>query len=179
MALRSSFAFPQAQCVPVSLIKPAPFCKLSADFGSTTKCATVLPFSSSQTLALFSLHFPLRRPFSSLTLSSIPRKNYPLPPFILFGYNEHPATHFFLIITLPMSSPDEARCCSYLQPDVVSFLLALISLILLLSRKRTISSKFFDTKIASVSLTCTFLSACCVFSGLRYNKRKFLTNSLT
>ena len=48
-----------------SPLKPAPFCKLSGCLCSINKFATSLPFSSSQTLALFLVHFsPLAPSFS-------------------------------------------------------------------------------------------------------------------
>ena len=53
VVLRPLFPFQQAQYVQVSLLKPAPFCKLFAGLGSTNKSATSLLFSY-VTLALSS-----------------------------------------------------------------------------------------------------------------------------
>ena len=54
MALRPSLPFWEIQCVKVFLLKPAPFCKLSAGPGSTNNSAISLPPSSSQILILLS-----------------------------------------------------------------------------------------------------------------------------
>ena len=54
VALRPPFSFQQAQYAQVFSLKPAPFCKLFAVLGSTTKSAISLLFSSYLTLALSS-----------------------------------------------------------------------------------------------------------------------------
>ena len=54
VALRPPFPFWQAQYVQVSPLKPVLFCKLSAGFGSTNKCAIFFLFYFSLTLALTS-----------------------------------------------------------------------------------------------------------------------------
>ena len=78
LALRPPFSFQQAQYVQVSLLKPAPFCKLFAGLSNTWKSATSLfllsdcgsllatPFSPSSFLLL-----PLLQELSSLSSCSI------------------------------------------------------------------------------------------------------------
>ena len=50
MALRPLFLSQQAQYAQVSLLKPAPFCKLFAGLGSTNKSATSLLLSDSRSV---------------------------------------------------------------------------------------------------------------------------------
>ena len=59
VALRPLFSFRQAQFVQVSSLKPALFCMLFADLGSTNKSATCLLFSYYLTLVLSSPPCPL------------------------------------------------------------------------------------------------------------------------
>ena len=54
VAPRPLFPFRQAQFVPVSPLKPAPFCRLFAGLGNTIKSAIFLLFFSCLTLALSS-----------------------------------------------------------------------------------------------------------------------------
>ena len=70
MALRLPFASRQAQCVKAFLLKPTPFCKLSAGLGRTNKSFTFLRFSS-QTVVLFLLRFPHVRFFFYFILLQI------------------------------------------------------------------------------------------------------------
>ena len=63
VAQRPSFLIQQAQSVEAFLLKPESFCELFAGLGSISNIATILPFSSSQTLALSSLRFCFLCPF--------------------------------------------------------------------------------------------------------------------
>ena len=102
------------------VLKTAPFCKLSADLGSTNKSSISLPFSSSQSLALFLLHFPLLRLSFYQTLSGLPGRHYPpSSSFFLSGYNEFSVTYFFGVMMPSMSSSDQVRCSSNLPSHVV------------------------------------------------------------
>ena len=74
---KSPFPILQARCAQVSLLYPAPCCKLSAVLGSTNKSATSL-FFSSLSLALSLLHFSLLRlSFFLILFSSFGRDPHP------------------------------------------------------------------------------------------------------
>ena len=96
------FPFQQAQYAQVSLLKPAPFCKLFAGLGSTNRSAISLFFSSYLTLALSS------PPYSLLHLSfylNFSGRNCLLSPPVLSGYNGSPDPRFSQGMTQLMSWP--------------------------------------------------------------------------
>ena len=127
VALWPPFPFPLAQFVQVFLLKPAPFCKLSAGRGSTNKSVISLLFSFSPTLPLF---LPL---CSLLHLSfhfNLCGRNCLLSPPLSLGYNGSPDTRFSRGTTQLMSWPDGERYLSPPQSVVVSILLSLVSTLL-------------------------------------------------
>ena len=179
VALRPLFPFRQAQYAQVFLLKPVPFCTLFASLGSTNKSAISLLFSC-LTLVLSSPPCPL------LYLSSHPKlcgrsgRNCLLSLSVLSGYNGSPDTRFSRGTTRPMSWPDGER---YLRPPqslVVSFLLSLVST-LVLSRTGGVLShpKFFDTQVPSISTEELVLPrhARCVLFRLRCNGHSLLLGS--
>ena len=179
VALRSLFPFRQAQYVQVFPLKPAPFCTLFAGLGSTNKSAISLLFSYYLTLVLSSPPCPLLHLSSYLKLCGISGRNCLLSP-VLSGYNGSPDTRFYWGTTRLISWPDGER---YLRPPqslVVSLLLFPVST-LVLSRTggRTVSSKFFDTQVHSISTEELVLPrhARCVLSRLRCNGHSFLLGS--
>ena len=123
VALRPLFPFQQAQFVQVFPLKPAPFCTLFADLGSTNKSAIFLLFFSYLTLVLFSLLCSLLRLSCYLKLCG---RNCLLST-VLSGYNGSPDTRFSRGTTRLMSWPDGERYLRPLQSLVASLLLSLVS----------------------------------------------------
>ena len=75
------------------------------------------PFS----LSLSLLRFPPRRLSFYRTLPGISGRNYPFsPPTLLLGYNGFLVTHFFHIMTRPMSWSSGANCSTHQLSLVVS-----------------------------------------------------------
>ena len=127
VALRLLFPFRQAQYVQVSLLKPAPFCKLFAGLGSTNKSVISLFFSSYLTLVLSSPPCPLLHLSFYLKLSGRSGKNCLLSSSVLSGYNGSPDTRFSPGTMRLMSWPGWERYSCPLQSLVVSLLLSLAS----------------------------------------------------
>ena len=76
-----------------------------------------------------------------------------------------------------MSWPDGERCLRPLQSLVISLFLSLVStLVFFLDWRRTVSSKFFDTQVPSISTEELVLPrhARCIFSRLRCNGHSLL-----
>ena len=92
VALRPLFPFQQALFVQVFLLKPAPFCTLFADLGSTNKSAISLLFSSI---------IPL------IANCSRSGRNCLLSPPVLLCYNGSPDTRFSSGMMQLISWPDE------------------------------------------------------------------------
>ena len=131
VALRPLFPFRQAQYVQVFPLKPAPFCTLLADFGSTNRSAIFLLFSYYLTLVLSSPPCPLLHLSSYLKLCGRSGTTCLLFSSVLSGYNGSPDTRFSQVTTRLISWPDRER---YLRPPqslVVSFLLSLVSTLVL------------------------------------------------
>ena len=145
---------------------PAPFCKLSAGFGSIN----LFFFSSSQILAFFLLNFTVFRCFFYFTYLAAPIQYF----FLLF----YLATMGPRLMTRSRSCPDEMRCFSYPQ-FLVAFLFLHVVFILLFFQRRTISQKFFDTQSPSIFAEELVLShhARCVLSRFRCNGQSFLLNT--
>ena len=178
VALKPLFPFRQAQYVPVFPLKPAPFCTLFAGLGSTNKSAISILFSSCLTLALSSPPCPLLHLSSHLKLCGRSGRNCLLSPPVLLGYNGSPDTHFSRGTTRLMSWPDGER---YLRPPqslVVSLLLSFVYT-LFSDWRRTVSSKYFDTQVPSISTEELVLprQARCVLSRLRCNGHSLLLDS--
>ena len=129
VALKPLIPFRQAQYVQVFLLKPTPFCTLFVGLGSTNKSAMFLLF--------FSYLTPVQS--SYLKLCSRSGRNCLLSP-VLSDYNGSPDTRFSRGTTQLMSWPDGVRYLRPMQSPVVSLLLS-----------RTVSSKFFDTQVPSIS----------------------------
>ena len=124
VALRPLFPSQQVQYAQVSLLKPAPFCKVFAGLSSTIKSAPSLLSSY--------LSFCLSHPILSLIFpfTSNSGKSCLLSPPVLSGYNGSPDTGFSWETMWLMSWPDW-EC--YLHPPqslVVSLLLSRISTLL-------------------------------------------------
>ena len=99
---------------------------------------------------------------------------------VLSGYNGSPDTRFSRGTSRLLSWPDGERYLRPLQSLVVSLLLPLVSTLCLFSDwRRTVSSKFFDTQVPSISTEELVLPrhARCVLSHLRCNGHSLLLNS--
>ena len=180
VALRPLFPFRQAQYAQVFPLKPAPFCTLFAGLGSTNKSAISLLLSSYLTLVLSSSPCPLLRLSFYLKLSGRSGRNCLLSPLVLSGYNGSR--------TLNFSQEKEAadklvRRGALLAPSAIPCSLSpLISRIhsrLISDWRRTVSSKFFDTQVPSISTEELVLPrhARCVLSRLRCNGHSLLLGS--
>ena len=180
MAQRPLFPFQQAQYSQVFPLKPAPFCRLFAGLGSTNKLAISLLFSSYLALILSSPPCPFLHLSCYLKLSVRSGRNCFLSPPVLSGYNGSPDTRF----SRGINAADElARRGALLAPSVIP-----CSLSPLTSRihsspfsdwTRTVSSKFFDSQVPSISTEELVLPrhARCVFSRLRCNGHSLLLSS--
>ena len=126
VALRPLFPFQQAQHVQVFLLKPAPFCTLFAGLGSTNKPAISLLLLSDSRSVLATLSSPpsfllsqtLWQELSSLSSCSIRLQWVPGHSFL--PWND-----------AAVSWPDGERCLRPLQSLVVSFLISLVSTLVL------------------------------------------------
>ena len=132
-------------------LKPAPFCTPFAGLGSTKKSAISFLFSYYLTLALFSPPCPPLHLSSCLKLCGRSGRNCLLSPSVLLDYNGSPDTRFSRGTTWLMSWPDGER---YLRPPQLLSLFPLISRIhscLISDWRYTVSSKYLDTQISSIS----------------------------
>ena len=180
VALKPLFPFRQAQYVQVFPLKPAPFCTLFAGLGSTNKSAIFLLFSYYLTLVLFSPPCPLLHLFFRLKLCGRSGRNCLLSPPVLSGYNGSPGTRFFP----GNDAADElARRGALLAfspiPCSLSPLISRIHSRLISDWRRTVSLKFFDTQVPSISTEELVLPrhARCVVSRLRCNGHSLLLGS--
>ena len=179
VALRPLFPFRQAQFVPVFPLKAAPFCTLFAGLGSTNKSAIFLLFYY-LTLVLSSPPCPLLHLSGYLKLCGRFGRNCPFSPPVLSGYNGSLDTRFSRGTTQLMGLPDGERCLRPPQSLVVSLLLSLVSTLVFISDwRRTVSSKYFDTQVSSISTEEFVLPrhARCVLSRLRCNRHSLLLGS--
>ena len=134
----------------------------------TNKSAISLLFLSCLTLALSSPPCPLPHLLLYVKLCSRSGRNCLLSP-VLSGYNGSPNTRFSRGTTWLMSWPDGERYLCPLQSLVVSFISCIHSC-LFSDWRRTVSSKFFDTQVPSISTEELVLPrhARCVLSRLRW-----------
>ena len=170
MALRPPFSFQQAQYAQVFLLKPAPFCTLFAGLGSTNKSATCLLLLLSDSRSVLSSIFPF---------ILICGRNCFLSSPILSDYNGSPDSRFSRGTTRLISWPDGVRYSCPQQSLVVSLLLSRIHSSFFSDWKHTVSSKFFDTQVPSISTEELVLlrHACYVLSRLRCNGHSLLLSS--
>ena len=162
---------------PVCSSFSAKACAILQALGWSQQHQQVCHFSSiflHLTLALSSPPCPLLHLSFYLNLSG---RNCLLSP-ILSGYNGSLDTRFSRGTTWLMSWPNGKHYLRPLQSLVVSLLLSLVST-LFSNWRRTVSSKFFDTQVPSISTKELALPrhARCVLSRLRCNGRSLLLSS--
>ena len=143
VALRPLFPFRQAQYVPVFPLKPAPFCTLFAGLGNTNKSAIFLVFSC-LTLVLFSppsflssqTLWQIWQELSSLSSCSIRLQWVP-------GHSFLPGND---------AANELARRGALLAPSAIPCSISRIHSRLFSDWRRTVSSKYFDSQVPSISL---------------------------
>ena len=170
VALRPLFPFRQAQYVPVSPLKPAPFYVLFAGLGSTNKPATSLLLLSDFRSVLITLSSPPSFLLSQ-TLWQIWQEVSSLS--YCFIRLQWASGHSFLP---GIDAADElARRGALLAPSTIACSLSPLSsrirFCLFSDKRRTVSSKFFDTPVPSITTEELVLPrlVCCVLSRLCCN----------
>ena len=170
MALRPLFPFQQAQYVQVFPLRPAPFCMLFAGLGSTIKSAIFLLFSYMTPVLFYPPSFLLSQTLwqiwqelSSLSSSSIRLQWFP-------GHTFPPEND---------TADELARRGALLAPSAIPCSLSPLTSRLISDWRRTVSSKFFDTQVPSISTEELVLPrhARCVLSRLRCNGHSLFLGS--
>ena len=179
MTLRPLFPFQQAQCVQVSLLKPAPFCKLFAGLGSTNKYATSLLFSFYLTFALSLPSCLLLHLSFHLNLWQIWQELSSLSSY--FIRLQWAPGHSFLMGDDAVDEPARrgALLAPYAIPRSLSPLIFRIHSCFFSDWRRTVSSKFFDTQAPSIPIEELVLPrhARCVLFRLPCNGHSLLLSS--
>ena len=163
VALRPLFPFRQAQYAQVFPLKSAPFCTLFAGLGSTNKSAISLLFYY-LTLVLSSPPCPLLHLSCYLKLCG--RSGGTVFSLLFSGHSFLPGND---------AADELARRGALLAPSAIPCSLSpLVS-----DWRRTVSSKFFDTQVPSISTEELVLPrhARCVLSRLRCNGHSLLLGS--
>ena len=172
VALKLLFPFQRAQYVQVSLLKPAPFCTLFASVGGAGGPAISLLLLSGSHSVLSSVFL-----FISNSLADLAGTVFSL---LFYQVTMGPRQSF-----LPGNdAADElARRGALLAPSAIpcslSPLVSRIHSYLFSDWRRTVSSKFFDTQVPSISTEELVLPrhARCVLSRLRCNGHSLLLSS--
>ena len=171
VALRPLFPFRQAQYVPVLPLKPAPFCTLFAGLGNTIKSAISFLFFSCLTLVLsspppFLLSQTLWQIWRELSFFSSCSMRLQWVP----GHSFLPGDD---------TADELARRGALLAPSEIPCSLSPLTSSLFSDWRRTVSSKYFDTQVPSISTEELVLPrhARCVLSRLRCNGHSLLLGS--
>ena len=156
---------------PVFPLKPAPFCTLFAGLGNTIKSAIFLLFSSCLTLATLSSPPPF---LLSQTLWQIWQELSTLSCSIRLQWVPG---HSFLLGN--DTAGQLARRGALLAPSAIPCSLSPLTSRLFSDWRRTVSSKYFDTQVPSISTEELVLPrhARCVLSRLRCNGHSLLLGS--
>ena len=192
VALRPPFSFQQAQYAQIFLLKPrhsASSLLVSAALTNLLFFYLTLALSSPPCLFLHLFFYlnlsgrsggngflsPLRLE-GFLGLESRSGRNCLLSPPVPSGYNGSLDTRFSRGTTPLMSWSDGERYSCLLQSLVVSLLSSVVSTLVF---SRTVSSKFFDTQVPSISIEELVLPrhGRCILSGLRCNGHSLLLSS--